>query len=105
MLIQERDCIEKQNLKWNSERGKYEIPFDIKELNNYEFIDSIYLGKEKHCSLKLSGSISPPLDLALAQEIINRNRLVKECSPEVSNDIVFLIKQTLAIGVVLSLSI
>jgi hypothetical protein len=92
MLIQQRDCIEKNNLKWDSSRKKYELPFDFKELNNYEFHDSFYLGKEKQCIPKVSGTT---LEAAQAQELAYKYKIYKEYMLDFSNEIISLIKATL----------
>jgi tRNA splicing endonuclease len=41
--------LEQNNLKWSNEEKKYVLPFDKTELNNYNFVESVYLGKEGTC--------------------------------------------------------
>jgi len=97
MLIQERECMEKFNLRWDAERKKHELPFDINELNDFEFLDSIYLGKDKQCVPKVPGG-SIPAEKTL--DLVLKNKLVKEYIFDFSSDIISLIKQTLQNGVV-----
>jgi len=103
MLIQERDCLEQNNLKLNQSTRKYEFPFDPNEANDYTFVDSNFLGKERKCVSKSNEAIL--IDTAKAQEIINNIRIRKEYNPEVSNDIVALLKQVIAFGIVFSIRI
>lgn len=98
MLSQMRDCMEKYNLLWSPERRKYEIPFDIKEVTDYEFLDSIYVGKEKICSHK---DPNIKVDLKKATELIQKNKFLKTYNPDLSNEIISLVKQTLQIGIVI----
>lgn len=92
ILIKERDFMEKNNLVWSPERKKYEIPFDIKELNSYEFLDSIYIGKEKLCSPKEAGV---KLEPGKAAELVQKNKFLREYNPELSHEIVALLRATL----------
>ena len=98
MLIQERTCMEQNNLRWNIETKKYEFAFDPNEANNYTFVDSNYLGKERKCVNKGSET---QVDAAKAQEVINNTRLRKEYTPDLSNNIIDLLKQVISIGTVL----
>ena len=98
MLIQERECIEKYNLRYDSEKNKYELPFDISELSDYNFVEPMYLGKEKSV---VSKSASAALEQEKVVELNQKAKLAKEFAFDFSNDIVFLIRQTLMHGVVL----
>ena len=90
--------MEKCNLKWDAESKRHELPFDIKELNDYSFLDSIYLGKEKQCAHKEpNASIDPDR----ATELVYKNKLIKEYANDFSTDIIFFVKQTLTSGVVM----
>ena len=91
MLIQERRCLEEKNLKWN---GKYEFQFDPKELTNYGFIDSPYLGKDKTCIIKSTNEVLSP---DRSKIIINNIRIKKEYVPNISTDIIVLLKHVLNI--------
>ena len=97
MLIQERECLEQNNFKLNPEGKKYDLPLDSAEANDYTFIDSHYLGKERKC---LSKAGDTPIEPAKALEIINNIRVKKEYNPEVSNDIIALLKQVISMGTV-----
>ena len=96
MLFQERDTMEKYNLKWRSDLKKYELPFDPNILNEYEFLDSIFLGKEKHCVSKTS---KLPAEAEKAKNLLKYDRLSKEFNSDFSKDIILLAKQ--AIGTVI----
>ena len=88
--------MEKHNLRWNPDRKKHELSFDIKELAEFEFLDSYYLGKEKHCVSKSSAGVEG----AREQELVEKNRLMKEYSHDISGDITVFLKQTVAAGIV-----
>ncbi len=95
MLIQERTCLEQNNLKWNPESKKFEFVFDPAEANDYTFVDSNYLGKERKCVPKTGEAAVDP---AKSLEIINNIRIRKEYNPDVSNDIVALLRQVISLG-------
>lgn len=98
LLVQERRSMEKNNLKWNAETKTFELPFGLTELNNYTFIDSIYLGKEKQCILNSTNEI---LDSDTAKIIMNNLRVSKEYTPNITSNIITLLKQTLSFETVL----
>lgn len=97
MLFLERDTMEKYNLVWNTDLKKYELPFDPKILNDYDFVDSNFLGKEKHCVSKISHLPETP---EKAKELLRFNRLLKEFSADYSKDIILLAKQAIGTGIV-----
>ncbi len=87
--------METHNMRYDPERKKHDLPFDIKELNDYEFLDSIFLGREKQCLHK------PPnnaVDADKATELVQKNKLVKEFAVDFSNEIVAHIRHTLICG-------
>lgn len=89
--------MEQCNLKWNVEGRRYELAFDPEELKKYTFVDSDYLGKERLCVLEGSKT---PVDPAKAEELINNNRLRREYNPELSGDVVALLRQVINLGTV-----
>jgi hypothetical protein len=97
MLIQTRRCLEEKNLKWNSTTNKYEFTFDPSELNQYAFIDSAYLGKEKICVVKESNE---KVSLDKASVIINNARVKKEYEQDYGSDIISFLKQIIKFGIV-----
>jgi len=101
MLIQVRKSLEDKNLKWNSTTNKYEFTFDPNELNQFTFIDSVHLGKEKTCIIKESNEQVP---LSKAKVIINNIRIKKEYTQDSSNDIILLLKQVANSGIVIFFS-
>jgi hypothetical protein len=75
MLIQERESLEQKNLRWVPSEKKYTFMFDLNEADNYEFIESPYLGKDKTCILKGSDT---PINIIKAQTILNNVRVKEE---------------------------
>lgn len=79
--------MEKNNLKWNPSTRKYELPFDPLILNDFEFVDSAFLGKDKECVFKTTRQTPDP---EKALELLRFHRLNKEFSSDISRDIISL---------------
>ena len=89
--------MEQHNLKWSVETRKHDLPFDANELNDYEFMDSNYLGKDKICIVKAT---KEAVEQSKALEIIHKSRLRNEHGFDFSNSIISLIRNAMTLGAV-----
>jgi len=93
MLIQERESLEQKNLRWVPSEKKYTFMFDPNEVDNYNFIESPYLGKDKTCILKDSDT---PVNIMKAQTILNNVKVKEEYTVDNSGLIMKLLSNCVA---------
>jgi hypothetical protein len=89
MLIEERAVLEAFNLQYDNK--SYTLPFDMSELNDYEFVDNAFLGKDKLCLVKSSRML---LELSKTQEVIEKYKVAEEFKTDFSKLIVIAIETT-----------
>jgi len=100
MLIEERTVLEAFNLRFDNKI--YTLPFDINELNEYEFVNNVFLGKDEFCILKSSRTLLEP---SKAQEIIEKYEVAEEFKTNFSNLIIISIETTRQYCIVLLLHV
>jgi hypothetical protein len=93
--MQMRALFEAQNLRFNAEKKRFELPFDPAELADFSFSDSPHLGKPKLC---LPKSPERPLDPHKATELVYKSRLQQDFGQDPSGEIVSRVNQVLAFG-------
>jgi hypothetical protein len=86
--------MEKYNLKYDDSQRKFVVPFDTKELLQYTFADTIYLGKAKICIAPNKTQVTDPK--MFRQFILN-----KEFQSDFCNDILALLNLVVSLGTVL----
>ena len=95
MLMQMRASMEAHSLRWNSEKKKYELPFDPAELAAYNFVASPYLGQPRVCVPK---SPEKTIDQLTAQRLAEMKRLQEDFALDPSEEIVGRVNQVLSFG-------
>lgn len=98
MLIEERTALEKHNLYYDPNTKEYKLPFDPNELNEYEFINSAFLGKDKLCLVKSSRTL---LEVGKCRDLVENYQIVEEFKVNFSHYIHLSIGTTIQHGVVM----
>lgn len=87
--------MERHNMVWDAEHRSHRLPFDPKELLEYEFRTPTFLGRDRQC-VRCASETS--VDPDKARELVRMKDLTQEAAVDFSSEIVAHIRQTLLNG-------